>query len=105
MAATIYGCLKRFDLFLRCTFDLKNKQKQKVLVCFLNNYHENSNYKRASRLYDDNIRKCKVFMEETPLEIGYSSESGNKRPMAIGKVVVQRYPFDYLKYLDTPLIY
>ncbi|KAG1138964.1 hypothetical protein G6F37_010114 [Rhizopus arrhizus] len=22
--------------------------------------------------------------------------------MAIGKVVVQRYPFDYLKYLDTP---
>ncbi|KAG0166085.1 hypothetical protein DFQ28_000675 [Apophysomyces sp. BC1034] len=51
---------------------------------------------------DDNRRKCKALMEETPLDIVYSPESGNKRPMAIGKVVVQRHPFDYLKYPDTP---
>lgn len=46
--------------------------------------------------------KCKAIVNGTPFDIVYTSERGNTRPIAIGKVVAERDPFTYLDYPDTP---
>lgn len=51
---------------------------------------------------NENRVKCKAIMKETPFEIVHTSESGNRRPIAIAKNIFQRNPFDYLEYPDTP---
>ncbi|KAI8379551.1 uncharacterized protein BYT42DRAFT_330709 [Radiomyces spectabilis] len=81
-----------------------------VNAFFSLNPNESVHHKGAGILHD--IRRTgdqslqallKVIVAETPFEVVYTAAEGRTRPVAVGKQIVERDPFTYQRYPDTPI--
>ncbi|ORZ18854.1 hypothetical protein BCR42DRAFT_411719 [Absidia repens] len=51
---------------------------------------------------DTNKRKATKIMEESPFDVVYLSELGPLRPIAMGKAIIDKNPYTYKRYPQTP---
>lgn len=50
----------------------------------------------------ENRVQCKQVVDDGPFDVVYASDTGDRRPMAIGKKLIKLDPLTYQRYPDTP---